>query len=92
MGGHDRLCADVECIVESLYAGMRNVDHHTYPVHFMDDLFAESIHAQVLFIVSARTAKMVVAVVSESHVHYAPMAEAFHVCDILADGIAVFDT
>ena len=71
---------------------MRDVYHHAYPVHFMDDLFAESVYAQVLVIISARAAELVVAVVAESQIDDAPFAESFYVGYVLTDCITVFNT
>ena len=71
---------------------MRDVHHHTHPVHFFNHLFAESIHSQVPFVVSGRAAKLVVAVVAEGHIHHAPVAETLHVAEVVPDGITVFYT
>ena len=89
---HNRFRTDVERIVEGLDTGMRDVYYHAYPVHFMDDLFAESVYAQVLFIVPTRTAELVVSIMAESQIDDASFAETFYVGNVLADCITVFNT
>ena len=91
MRGYNRFLADAECIVESLFAGMADVHHHAYTVHFPNHLLAKGIHTQAFVIISARAAKLVVAVVTEGHIYHAPTAEAFDVAQVLADGITILD-
>ena len=89
---HNRFRTDVERIVEGLDTGMRDVYYHAYPVHFVDDLFAESVYTQVLVIVPARTAELVVSVMTESQIDDTSFAETLYIRDIFADSITVFNT
>ncbi len=75
VAAHDRLQADVECIVERLLTAVAEVNHDAQAVHLADDLFAEGAHSAMGVLASCRVADEVITVVAEGDVGYAPVLE-----------------
>ena len=70
---------------------MTEVHHHTYAVHFPNDLGTEFTHTIVLMVASGRVADVVVTIVAKRHIHHPTLAELLHVREVFANGIAVLN-
>ena len=74
---------------------VRDVDHDSPPVHFLDDLTAERREAAprplVVRLAGVRVGELTVAVVRERHVPAAAVPELLHPLDIGAERVAVLD-
>ena len=72
---------------------MRNVNHHTYLVHFLHHLATESSQALAgICGVRRRITDIIVVRVGESHVLDTHILVLLHVLDVLTDAITVFNT
>lgn len=71
---------------------MGEVDQHPDAVHFAHD-FAAKVAQTIVLVLGARgrIANIVVAVVAERHIDHAFSTEEFYICEVVPNGIAVFN-
>ena len=92
MGADHGDAAAIEDIVKGFLAGVGEVDQHPDAVHFAHDFPAKVAQTIVLVLgAHGRIANIVVAVVAERHINDSLSAEEFYICEVVPNGVAVFN-
>ena len=93
MRANDRLCRNVERIIERLLAGVTHVHHHSQAVHLSYHLCAERRYTAVsVERATCRVAYLVVAIVTQSNVDDATVGKVLHVMQVVLYRQTVFYT